>query len=119
MALVSAKDGKRYDIPHEPGQWMRIRPLKASDESLRQKDFATNVDRELAILEAIIIEWSYEPAPSAETIADLDRPTLYWLDQVVLPELNDPRSDSEKKASEGGLSRRPRAAAPSPQSSDT
>lgn len=121
MALVSSKHAQRYDIPHEPGEWMRIRPLKASDQALIQRDFPTPVDREIALLQELIVEWSYEEPLSAAAIADIDLPTLAWLDGVVLPPLLAERTDEEKKdsssGSNSGTPRRPRS--PSLKSSNT
>lgn len=122
MALVSAKHATSYDIPHEPGEWMKIRPLKASDQALIQRDFPTPVDREIALLQEMIVEWSYDAPLTAAAIADIDAPTLAWLDSVVLPPLlAATRTEDEKKDSSSGSNsgprRRPRS--PSPTSSNT
>lgn len=108
MALISSLNAPKYEIPHEPGEWMRIRGLKASDQILIQRDYATPAERELALLKAIVIEWSYEADVTPEAIDDLDSATLAWLDSEVLPALlNVQRSDDEKKASSNGLSSTP------------
>lgn len=119
MALIR-NQGDRYDVPHEPGEWIEIRPLKASDERLIQADYPTPIDRELALLKAIIVGWSYDAPLEPEAVEDIDRDTLHWLDQTVLPPLL-ARSDEEKKALSSGLSGTPprRIRRTSPSSSNT
>lgn len=121
MALISAHSAQKYEIPHEPGEWMRIRPLKASDSAIIQREFPTNADRLLALLPEMIVEWSYAEPLSAAAIADLDRPTIAWLDGDVIPPLLAERTEDEKKDSSSGSSsgapRRPRS--PSRTSSNT
>lgn len=99
MALISAQNAPKYEIPHEPGEWMRIRPLKASDTVLIQRDYPTAADRLLALLPEMIVEWSYGEPISAAAVNDLDRDTISWLDQDVIPPLLYGRSDEEKKDS--------------------
>lgn len=108
MALISSLSAVKHDIPHEPGEWMRIRPLKASDEALIQRDYPTPVDRELAILKAIIVEWSYDAPLTEGAVDDIDRETLRWLDTEILPPLLAVmRSEDEKKDYSSGLGSTP------------
>ena len=92
MALCSLTT-RRIDIPHEPGEWVEVRPLSA--KNLRVMDKAaktaargpdtvldeTEYGYELTtrMLDAAVVAWSYEPPVTPENLADLDLATTVWL----------------------------------------
>jgi hypothetical protein len=84
---------RRLDVPHEPGEWVEVRPLSA--KNLRVMDKAaktaargpdavldeTEYGYELTtrMLDAAIVAWSYGAPVSPENVADLDLATTVWL----------------------------------------
>lgn len=111
MALCSLTT-RKLDIPHEPGQWVEIRPLStaALREAIKQALEAVkgdDMDREYGyeltarMLRVAVVSWSYEPPPGPDTIADLDLRTTRWLadelqkgaDEVPLP-ITSPSTES-------------------------
>lgn len=114
MALCSLTT-RKLDIPHEPGQWVEIRPLStaALREAIKQAlevvggdDLNREYGYELTarMLRVAIVSWSYEPMPDDKTIADLDLKTTRWLsdqlsggaEEVPLP-ITSPSTDSSQE----------------------
>lgn len=124
MALITSKDYKRLEIPHEPGQWVDVRPLTFGDMDLfRMEGELVGVSRDLAA--EVITSWSYGewPAPHderVELIKSLDLDTSVWLIQALgetLTEISGIRSDSEKKESDSSSQPTTSTTADSPSSS--
>jgi hypothetical protein len=116
MAIVKDSDAQRIDIPHEPGHWVLLRPVKVRDV----RDTPDNrLDATLAILAKAILEWSYPEPITVETLEDLDAGTMGWLEKQV-DRLSGVRPVAEKNGS--GPDSSPVSAsgpAPSPESSGT
>jgi len=86
MALI--KDQKtRYDIPHEEGQWIELRPLRNSD--LIGIDDDDPYASMIATLEKIIVAWSYDEPVTPETVRLLDMRTTNWLGLVLKESMGD------------------------------
>lgn len=127
MALISSRDIKRVDIPHEPGQWVELRPLTARQFATIQRDAKDESPGEitLRLLASCLVDWSYIDDEGAkvsitpEAIDALDYETFNWLDgQLALA--SSIRSLDEKKDLEppSSLTTAP-APEPSPPNSDT
>lgn len=109
MALISSNDTKRLDIPHEPGQWVEVRPLTAGDiEGLTAEGSQVKVSIEA--LAAIISGWSYAEPPTIENVRRLDLDTFTWLGTEAL-KVSGVRDDAEKKDSATDSSRTSRTPA--------
>ena len=123
MGLVTGVT-KQVEIPHEPNEWMVLRKLSwkqleaASDVKTaaqleqmkrlggdlisamqkaagdRQQAPGDAYDRAV-VLAGGIVQWSYEPAVSGETIYQLDEETAAWAFREILG-LNAPRTDDER-----------------------
>lgn len=80
MALI--KDGTEIElpIPHEPGEWIKIRPARTGDvEGTTGDEFDVMVQ----MLDKIIIAWSYPDPVTKETIRLIDIVTLRWLSEHI------------------------------------
>jgi hypothetical protein len=106
LALITSKDHKRLTIPHEPDQWVEVRPLTFGDMDLFGMDGETvAVSRDLAA--EVITSWSYGEWPATkderlDLIKSLDLDTAMWLITSLgetLTEISGIRGDSEKKDS--------------------
>ncbi len=100
MALVSSLKPKRIPVPHEPGEWLEIRPISAGEFANLNSVGLNPRQFSLAVIECIIVGWSYDAEVSPETIADLDGATFDWLDNQLL-ELSGLRPPEVKKSSNG------------------
>lgn len=80
MALVDAVR-IRIDLPHEPGEWVVVRPLGALelDEALRLADGPLAPRQLVEQLERVIVEWSYQVPVSAQAIGRLDVQTAAYV----------------------------------------
>jgi hypothetical protein len=126
MALTSSVV-TRHEIPHEPGEWMRLRMLSWRELDLARQervlaiaryhrsvgldylrdlqasarepsaddngraaasptadDLLASYDRG-TLLRAGIVEWSYDPPVSPETIDALDEQTALWAARLLVP----------------------------------
>lgn len=85
MALLSADDRKRLVIPHEPDQWIEVRPVTARDSAAVEALAAgkSQLGLGLGILEHCIVAWSYDAEVNAENIGRLDMTTFSWLMETV------------------------------------
>lgn len=116
MALKSKSKPTRHDIPHEPGEWIEILPISASEWDTLDSN-ATGVQYTLQMASKVITAWSYgELTP--ETLADLDAPTFKWLDDNILAFAGIRRAD-EKKDSNGNSSATSATTDDSPETSST
>ncbi len=97
MALVDPTKAIRLEVPHEPGQWVEVRPLMGADmESLDVE--AGRIKISFALLAEIVLAWSYDEPPSIDTIRRLDIDTILWLDRAAL-KASGVRDDDEGKGS--------------------
>lgn len=96
MALIKDDATVQLDVPGEPGQWIKVRPLRIGDTV--GKDGADMTTTAFSLLSAVIREWSYDAAPTPETVALLDMGTATWLAQEVV-RISGVRPDMEKKDS--------------------
>lgn len=98
MAVIDPNERVRLDIPHEPGEWVELRPLDAGvamrvTRVLKEDPYKT-YGYELA--REMLAGWSYATPLDVEK---LDARTLRWLLEAV-NDASDLRSDDEKKVSE-------------------
>jgi hypothetical protein len=64
VGIVNKKKGMVFEIPHEPGQWMRIRPLTYQEVTeARNEGSRKTLERSTALLQAI-------PAATLEQLKD-------------------------------------------------
>lgn len=96
MALITDDTRVRLNIPHEPGQWIEIRPMRNSD--LEKIDVSDRVAMTLALFERVILAWSYPEPVTPQTIRQLDIDTTRWLDEEI-PKASGLRSEAEKNGS--------------------
>lgn len=97
MALINSSNTKHLDIPHEPGQWVEVRPLTAGDIEGLSVD-GSGVKVSIECLAAIISAWSYQEPVSLENVRRLDLDTFTWLGNEAL-KVSGVRDDAEKKDS--------------------
>lgn len=95
MALINSSNTKRLDIPHEPGQWVEVRPLTAGDIEGLSVD-GSQVKVSIEALAAIISAWSYDEPVSLENVRRLDLDTFTWLGAEAL-KVSGVRDDETKK----------------------
>lgn len=114
MALLDSRNSKRFDVPHEPGAWVELRPVTAGDVELLDVQGA-NIRFSLDLLARLITAWSYAEAPSTETVRLLDLDTYVWLSRdcaAAVMKFSGVRDAGEKKSSSNGSSSRTRRAIP-------
>lgn len=99
MALVSTTKPRRYDMPHEGGEWVELRLLSTGAFSELPTDLSAR-QMSLAILKACLVGWSYDQPITDETLGDLDMTTFAWLDDILVEAVG-LRSLLEKKGSNG------------------
>ena len=89
---------KRLELPHEPGEWIDIKPLSIADlVEVKQQARTTggpeyqlsDEDSGMAIalpsLTRGIVAWSYPEAVSAEAIGSLDTETAVYVLRALVP----------------------------------
>lgn len=105
MALITSQS-ERIAIPHEPDNWIEIRPLRAGDLGLfTMAGDQVKVSHEL--LAAVVVAWSYgemptDPAQRLELVKQLDLDTYLWAYNELggrLSRISGIRSEPEKKES--------------------
>jgi hypothetical protein len=74
---------KRFDIPHEPGEWVEIRRLSGYQTHTLIDAKATLADDPVnwayRWMEACVVVWSYAEPVSPDTLKRLDAATSIWL----------------------------------------
>ena len=82
--LTGAGITKKLDLPHEPGEWVEIRPL-----SWRQVNAIRDIDDENEItcyvLSQAIVGWSYGEPVTPETLDRLDAETAVFVIDKLRP----------------------------------
>ncbi len=101
MALINSQNTRRIDIPHEPGEWVEIRPVTAGQyaDLQREGEALTGAEIALRILAGSLAAWSYGAAITPETLRSLDYETFTWLERE-LSVTSGLRTAAEKKDSE-------------------
>lgn len=104
MALVSQLKPVRFEIPHEPDQWVDLVPpsiltLDRLRESNQGKGIA---EATIQILLHCVKGWSYDAPPDEATLSDLDPRTYNWLTESLNSITG--LGDAEKKDSANGSS---------------
>lgn len=122
MVLITTDAGEWVDIPHEPGQRMKLRPLtwvekeKASEirqaaamakaaalpvemfkmlEGIERTDDAEEQFDTGTVLAAGILKWSYEAALTPESLATLDDATAEWAFEEIMGRSQFSRAEGE------------------------
>lgn len=112
--MLCSRSTKRFDIPHEPGEWMELRLLAPAQ--IRQLRTAANDEVKglpeserisesgslllERVLERCLVAWSYadesgaQIAVDGETRADLDGKTQLWAFHLAIGQ--EPEEESEK-----------------------
>lgn len=119
MAFISSLPAQHIVIPHEPGEWIEIKPVSVGSwrEIGKAATDKTVLELQVLLLLHSLTAWSYERAIDEEAINDLDRQTFDWINNEVNL-LTVLRPDAEKKGSSANSSLiSGQAVAPSPQSS--
>lgn len=100
MALIDPTKYTRIDIPHEPGQWVEVRPFITADTIvIAKKEPETEPEASVEMLALCIKRWSYSEEPvTAEQLNVLDAKTFRWLDNEILV-LSGIRTRAEKNGS--------------------
>lgn len=81
MALIDPDQVITLEVPGEPDQWVRFRPLTAGDvEELMEEN--GNL-RPAAMIAKSIIAWSYGPDVSIKAVRSLELETYNWLSPLV------------------------------------
>lgn len=102
MALITDDSAIWIDIPHEPGQRVRIRRMRVGD--LEGSATAADMTKlSIDAMAACTLEWTYDLPPTRENIAHLDIDTFGWLAGAIQG-LSGLRSEAEKKGSNGSSS---------------
>lgn len=72
MALIDSNAGRRADIPHEPGQWLDIRPLNWVDLERAKKVKQSETFRDIGALGSDLVKQMQGMTSDsvAETLAD-------------------------------------------------
>lgn len=100
MALIDPKETRRVDIPHEPGEWVELRPITARDLANLQRAVIgvtlTQAENTTRILATCLTAWSYAFPITIENLERLDYQTHNWLDNELLL-TSGHREDEEKK----------------------
>lgn len=107
MALISSAKPERIEIPHEPGQWIELRPLRAGDLDVFEASADGGLRVSYELLARVVTSWSYGPWPASEAereecVKDLDLDTYSWLVGAIgerLPTMSGIRDEAEKKDS--------------------
>lgn len=94
MALIDPKATRRFEIPHEPGAWVELRPLTARLVADIQRDVASQGQQAilLEVVRRTLVAWSYDVPVTLENIDRLDFTTFRWIEAQldassgVLPE---------------------------------
>lgn len=101
MALIDPKETRRVPIPHEPDEWVVLRPITARDLADLQREAAagklTPAENTNRILLKVLLSWSYPDLITLENLERLDHQTHTWLDEELLRTSGD-RDDDEKKS---------------------
>lgn len=96
MPLIKDETRVRLDIPHEPGEWIEIRPMRNGD--LLHVELKDKVSATVLMFERLITGWSYEEPVTPENIRRLDIKTASWLDGE-LTRVSGVRTEEEKNGS--------------------
>lgn len=94
MALVDISKTQRYELPHEPGAWIEMRPASSGDLANTGSDPYTVT---LQVLGKVIVAWSYDAPVTSANVYLLDMETVQFL-AGAFKELSGIRSDEEKNA---------------------
>ena len=101
MAFVSQVPPEKFPIPHEPGEWMLLVPVRFSDIIGAMEEDVPIKQQVKGMVELVVMlvkEWSYDRPISYESVDDLDTETMTWLfDRFIT--LN--KLDSKKSSQEG------------------
>jgi hypothetical protein len=89
--MLTSKHLKKVDLPHEPGEWIEVKMPSVGD--LRAVDMTNSIQSTLDALCSCIKAWSYDEDVTPENIADLDPPTITFLETVLFP----PQTEAERK----------------------
>lgn len=93
MALTS-QHLKQLDIPHEEGQWVKVRmpSLRMLHEMSKHED---TYDGMVKMIAGCVAEWSYDAPVTEEAVWDLDAETAGFIGKALNPN----RTEDEEKNS--------------------
>lgn len=82
MALIEIGTTQRFEIPHEPGEWVDLRPLPwARFTEITSKP---GVEKAIVLVRESIAAWSYDAEVTAENIDRIDVQTAKFIAEAVL-----------------------------------
>lgn len=79
MGIIDARHVTRFEIPHEPGEWIGLHRISGGQVRKIMKQAGDGADRAVAILRASLDTWSYPCPITDETLDDVDYQTLLWM----------------------------------------
>lgn len=83
MPFVDPLSSTRFDSPHAPGEWFRIRPSTAGDTAkIAETQGKSTYPVTVRILALTIVEWSFDAPITEENVGNLDPQTYQWLMSV-------------------------------------
>jgi hypothetical protein len=94
LALISVDQVKRLDVPHEPDQWIEVRPVTAGDLGMLEAG-QSMVKLTLEAMSTLIKGWSYPEPATRESVNRLDVDTFIWLSKEIMT-FSGVRDDAEK-----------------------
>lgn len=106
MALINSQDNRKIDIPHEPGQWVLVRPPTVADIRQASAESASEMQIGLDLVMRLVVGWSYDEPVTPDAIDRLDLKTGQWLAQELAAQFIE---TNEKKDSGNGSSPGPRS----------
>lgn len=98
MALIDPKEVRHVEIPHEPGEWVELRPITSRIFATVQREGKGESYSEitLRLLAGCIVAWSYDAPVTPENIDLLDPVTMNYLDEQM-QKTSGSLSEEEKK----------------------
>lgn len=101
MAFVDPSEYVTRQVPHEPGEWVKIRRLMTDDLIALQKrpDEDTPTEQSIEMIRLCVSEWSWARPIDEASLKVMDPKTFRWLDNEVMV-LAGLRAGDEKNASE-------------------
>ena len=92
--LINKDAGTKLEIPHEPGEWVVIRPVPWGFFEEVENE-STIVKKTLKIFIGSLVSWSYDAEINEENLEWLDTTTAEWLNEQI-----DKINRQDKKRSE-------------------
>ena len=86
MALTN-KIEKTVELPHEPGEWIKVR-MPSAFMSARASEMSLT-DGTLFLLEKCVLAWSYPDLLTRENLEELDNETVIVIRNALFPSIDE------------------------------